>query len=119
METFVTMYHADSQGRMDVPESLVEHWQAIGWTLTDDTDEVPEAPVKMLRDGGEALVPVESVDDWKADGWTTVTDVPDGTVEEVLAWVGDDPARAAAALEAEQDRDTPRVTLIDHLNPEA
>lgn len=30
----------------------------------------------------------------------------------VMAWVGDDPARAAEALEAEQVKDKPRSTLV-------
>lgn len=38
--------------------------------------------------------------------------VPEGTAAEVLAWVGDDPERAGAALVAESTRDKPRSTLI-------
>ena len=36
-------------------------------------------------------------------------DVPKGTVGEVITWVGDDPGRAAAALEVDT-----RKTVIDH-----
>ena len=39
----------------------------------------------------------------------------DGTVADVLDWVGDDPELAQAALDAEEDRSKPRVTLIDQL----
>lgn len=39
----------------------------------------------------------------------------DGTVSDVKAWVGDDAARAEYALEQENLRDTPRVTLLDYL----
>lgn len=42
-------------------------------------------------------------------------EVPDGTAEEVLAWVGDDAARAAAAIAAEEARDKPRKTLLGQL----
>lgn len=43
-------------------------------------------------------------------------DVPDATVDEVLEWVGDDRARATAALMAEQRRDgDPRKTLVEPL----
>lgn len=42
-------------------------------------------------------------------------EVPDATPEEVLAWVGEDAARAAAALAAEEDRDEPREELIEAL----
>jgi hypothetical protein len=36
-------------------------------------------------------------------------------VDVVLAWVGDDPARAAQALEAENAKDKPRSTLVKTL----
>lgn len=39
----------------------------------------------------------------------------DGTAADVLAWVGDDPERAAEALEAEQAKDKPRTTLVKQL----
>ena len=41
--------------------------------------------------------------------------VPSGTAAEVLAWVGGDPARARAALVAEQARERPRSSLIARL----
>jgi hypothetical protein len=44
------------------------------------------------------------------------SEVPDGTVKEVLDWVGDDSARARAALEAEQAKDSPRSSLVGQLN---
>lgn len=43
------------------------------------------------------------------------SEVPDGTVDDVLAWVGDDKARAQAALDAEQQRPTPRTSLVAEL----
>lgn len=39
----------------------------------------------------------------------------DGTVEDIKAWVGDDPDRARIALDAEDTRDKPRSTLVDSL----
>jgi len=39
----------------------------------------------------------------------------DATAAEVLAWVGDDPERAAEALEAERAKDKPRSTLVKSL----
>jgi hypothetical protein len=41
--------------------------------------------------------------------------VPDGTVPEVLEWVGASPERAYAALVVETERDKPRKTLTDAL----
>jgi hypothetical protein len=45
----------------------------------------------------------------------TIGEVPDGSVETVLAWVDGDAERARAALEAEQDRPTQRRTLLARL----
>lgn len=43
-------------------------------------------------------------------------DVPDGSISDVLDWVGDDPARARAALDAEQAKgDKARSTLVAKL----
>ena len=41
--------------------------------------------------------------------------VPDGTVDELLAWVGDDVHRASAALDVEQDRAEPRTGVVEPL----
>lgn len=45
----------------------------------------------------------------------TGDEMPDGSVETVLAWVGDDAVRAALALEAERLREKPRTTLVAQL----
>jgi len=45
--------------------------------------------------------------------------VPEGTVDEVTEWVGDDPKRAAKALKDEQKKDNPRTTLIERLERKA
>jgi hypothetical protein len=42
-------------------------------------------------------------------------DVPDGTVDDVMAWVGDDRARALRALTKEQAAKSPRRSLMDQL----
>ena len=39
----------------------------------------------------------------------------DAKADDVLAWVGDDPERAAEALAAEQAKDKPRSTLVKQL----
>ena len=41
--------------------------------------------------------------------------VPDGTVDEVTSWVGDDAGKARKALSAEKKSDDPRSTLIEAL----
>ncbi|MEV4246969.1 hypothetical protein AB0J63_26595 [Streptosporangium canum] len=40
----------------------------------------------------------------------------DGTINEVLNWVGDDPVRAEQAREAESAKEKPRSTLLTRLN---
>lgn len=42
-----------------------------------------------------------------------------GSAADVLAWVGDDPDRAAEALVAEQEKDKPRSTLVKQLEKTA
>lgn len=39
----------------------------------------------------------------------------DGTIDALMAWVDDDPERAAAALTAEQAKDKPRSTVVKRL----
>lgn len=41
--------------------------------------------------------------------------VPVGTTVEVMDWVGDDGERAQRALDAENENDTPRKTLVSQL----
>lgn len=42
--------------------------------------------------------------------------IPDGTIEEIVDWVGDDPQRAFLALNAEQTKEAPRATLVQGLS---
>ncbi|MFD1309041.1 hypothetical protein [Streptomyces kaempferi] len=39
----------------------------------------------------------------------------DGTIDALMAWVDNDPERAAQALEAEQAKDKPRSTVVKRL----
>lgn len=43
------------------------------------------------------------------------SEVPDGSADVVLTWVGDDSERAQRALAAEDRREHPRSTLVDKL----
>jgi hypothetical protein len=55
---------------------------------------------------------------WQYVGWVEVVPPPDVeglTVDEIVARVADDPAAAAAALEAEEQRAKPRTTLTSQL----
>jgi hypothetical protein len=42
-------------------------------------------------------------------------EVPTGSIDEVLTWVGDDTDKADRALRAEQAKDKPRSTLVERL----
>lgn len=69
-------------------------------------------------DGGLAEYLANSGDPVEILGETPEPDpdvVPDGTADEVLAWVGDDQTRAAEALDAENTREKPRSTLAAKL----
>lgn len=80
----------------DIPLDLT----GLGETpaAVDGTDDVP--PV----DDASAPEPAADTDD-----------VPDGVMADVLEWVGEDADRARAALEAEQQREKPRATLVSTL----
>lgn len=73
-----------------------------------DEEAVEDVPVEDGEQDEEPSEP-EGSEDVDGDG------VPDGTAESVLAWVGDDPERARAALAAEDRREHPRSTLVDKL----
>lgn len=47
---------------------------------------------------------------------TIAVNVPDGTVQTVLEWVGTDRVRATVARQIELDSDNPRTTLIEALD---
>jgi hypothetical protein len=68
------------------------------------TDHPATAQLRRWHDEPEAAAP-------ERDG----AELPDGTAEDVLTWVGDDRARAAEALAAEEGRDHPRSTLVSKL----
>lgn len=69
---------------------------------SESEDEPPEETEAQV----EVLAAEEPVED---EG------VPDGTISEVKAWVGDDLSRAEAALADEMEKDPPRVTLVTYL----
>lgn len=48
----------------------------------------------------------------RTTGNDVVSAVPDGTVPDVLAWVGDNSARARLAMESEQSKPSPRTSLV-------
>lgn len=67
----------------------------------DAWDNLRDDEIRAMLDEGRTDAP-----------YVSLTDVPNGTVDAVLDWVGEDRARAAAALEVENDREAPRKTVL-------
>lgn len=113
----------------DEEQVVRERWEALSDAERTETfeamenldnDELARQIVEMRQElaaerrgqRGAEVVSGADADEAAVD----VDDVPDGTVPEVLEWVGDDQARASAALLAEQRRhDPPRKTLVEPL----
>lgn len=76
-------------------------------------DEIPEdLAVQLVRRGGL----VEGIDgpgDAEASS-EDLGDIPEN-IADIMKWVGDDPDRMQAALDAELAKDKPRSTLVDSL----
>lgn len=72
--------------------------------MTDRPDKPDEVEVEQMDPTED-----EQVDETEDD------EVPEGSVDEVMEWVGDDPDRAQAALDAENESDSPRSTLVQKL----
>ena len=68
-----------------------------------------EFAAHLLATGSPVVEQADATPDVDGDG------VPDGSAKDVLGWVGNDPARAALALQAEGRRDAPRKTLTAEL----
>ena len=103
----VTVQHPE-RGTLDVTPEVAQALTAgsYGPWSRDDADKARiaelEAELARLRGTTE---PEPTAD---------LTDVPAGTAPEVIDWIGDDPDRAQAALDAENQRDKPRSTVTDH-----
>jgi hypothetical protein len=79
-------------------------------THTYAADGVYLLGVRVQNDRWFTEVPVN----WPASETASDDDVPEGSIDTVLAWVGDDPGRAQQALDAEQAGQQ-RTTLITKL----
>lgn len=87
-------------GFTEVPPHEAKHESNVDWRPVETEDG------SVLEDGEESGPAV----DLDGDG------VPDGTANQIMDWVGEDPARAAAALAAEEAKgDAARSSLITKL----
>lgn len=102
----------------------MRNWAAMDdgdrWEALDALSQLSDEELREILAEGRAERDEEAAEKVYAPdaeaGAVNPEDVPAGNVEDVLAWVGDDRARAAAALMAEQRRDgDPRKTLVEPL----
>jgi hypothetical protein len=79
-------------------------------------DNAPEGSVKILEADPEPE-PVPEPESPAEPAQQSEDDGPpvDGTIDALMAWVGDDKDRAVQALEAEQAKDKPRSTVVKRL----
>ena len=93
----VTIQHPRKPRRRRVTRNQIDRYLTGGWRIVDppDVDDVDIAFTLVATGAEHVLIP------------------PEGTVKEIVAWVGDDPARARAALVAEPA--PPRKSLITQL----
>lgn len=99
--------------------------ELIGDLARHLADNTPEGSVEVLEadpepekaEGPDAGAEDNADDDAEADGGEADGDGPpvDGTIDQLMAWVGDDPDKADAALAAEQAKDKPRSTVVKRL----
>ena len=73
-------------------------------------------PYAPLSKASENLKKVENPEgEGTANEPKDVEEVPEGNISEITDWVGDDKDRAQLALDAENGQDSPRKTLVKHL----
>lgn len=106
------MPHVKRRGIRPATEDEQTAWnEANGIPMLRVAEPAPaEGPAETIevREPAPAVVPAETVP-------VEETAVPDGTADDVLAWVGSDTERALAAIEAEENREKPRKTLLAKL----
>lgn len=107
-ELFTRMRHAELDAEAEIPAAAAEAMQAKGWE-----------PVSEPRSYAEALdEPTLAAQRQAAErdrARAEMDDAAEDNVKQVLARVGDDPALARAALEAESKRDRQRTSLVSKL----
>jgi hypothetical protein len=89
---------------------LATEEEAAAWHGTEVKEPAPvEAPAETVEvsEPAPVVAPAETA--------PVEESVPDGTADEIMAWVGTDTERALAAIEAEENRERPRKTLLAKL----
>lgn len=83
--------------------------------LEDHKDAIRQAAENPDVGPGDPTNPPGENPQGETDETDETDDVPDGSIDDVLDWVGDDHARAQRALGAENCKSTPRSSLITKL----
>ena len=79
-------------------------------------DNAPAGAVEVLEADPEPEPVPEPPAEPPADAGAGGDEPPvDGTIDDLMAWVNDDPERAGRALAAEQAKDKPRSTVVKRL----
>lgn len=92
------------------------HYYAGPGTYATTAESATHKAAKSVVVTGAAATEAESESSEVPQASEGFSDYPvDGTIPDVKAWVGDDAVRAEYAMEQENLRDTPRVTLLDYL----
>mgnify|MGYP001133706192 CR=1 FL=1 len=80
-------------------------------------DNAPEGSVEVTEEDPEPAAVSEPPKGPEEPKAPPADDEPpvDGTIDDLMAWVGDDKERAGQALEAEQAKDKPRSTVVKRL----
>ncbi len=93
------------------PNEIAQHF---GLSEQEAQEAAQKGPQRAAQDLGVSEDALRDAMPQKAPE-AVVVDVLSGTVEEILAWVGDDVDRALRASDVEQERSKPRVTLLTAL----
>lgn len=110
-----------AQGHLDKPEDVAADVRDAAETHKQAVEQVEQARTEAREAGepepGAPGDPTQRIDPETGEQIDSDdSDVPEGTVDEVVDWVGDDQGRATRALQAERAGQN-RTTLVAQLEP--
>lgn len=92
----------------EIIEQTIAAWDDPSWT---NRDQIVALDDNALRGEIEAIFAEHEFHTTDPDD-VSEGGVPDGTVAEIVEWIGGDPGRAEAALSAERGREKPRAGVV-------
>lgn len=108
MTEFVRVRHPDVADEAEVPAGALDAYAARGWEPISE-------PRSYSRLQDEETIRAQQQVTHQATARAEAEQAAGDTVEQVLDRVGEDPALAAEALRAENEKAQPRVTLVARL----